>query len=102
MGMTKRAKSLSKGKSKRSRIKASRPKVIKRARARTLPVQRKPAARDPLDTFVDAAAQALNLPVEPAWKPAIRTNLDVTLRLAAVFAEFPLPDDAEPAPVFVA
>jgi hypothetical protein len=57
---------------------------------------------DPLDKLVDAAARALVLPLEPAWKPAIKTNLDVTLRLAASFADFPLPDDAEPAPVFVA
>jgi hypothetical protein len=56
----------------------------------------------PLDKLVDAAARALILPLEPAWKPAIKTNLDVTLRLAASFADFPLPDDAEPAPVFVA
>ncbi len=45
---------------------------------------------------------ALDLPVEPAWKPAIKANLEVTLRLARLFADFPLPDDAEPAPVFVA
>ena len=57
---------------------------------------------DHLDTLVDAAARALDLPVEPAWKPAIKANLEVTLRLAASFADFPLPDDAAPAPVFVA
>ena len=57
-------------------------------------------SRELLDHFIGAAAHAL--PVEPAWKPAIRANLEVTLRLAASFADFPLPDDAEPAPVFVA
>ena len=61
-----------------------------------------PSSREPLDHFIDAAAHALALPIEPAWKGAIRTNLAVTLALAASFAEFPLPDDAEPAPVFVA
>ena len=61
-----------------------------------------PSSREPLDHFIDAAAHALALPIEPAWKDAIRTNLAVTLALAASFAEFPLPDDAEPAPVFVA
>jgi Protein of unknown function (DUF4089) len=40
--------------------------------------------------------------VEPAWHGAIKSNLEVTLRLAAAFADFPLPDDAEPAAVFVA
>ena len=53
-----------------------------------------------LEEFIDAAARALDLPVEAAWRPAIKTNLEVTLRLAAPLAEFPLPDDAEPAPVF--
>jgi hypothetical protein len=57
---------------------------------------------DPLDHFIDAAAVAIDLPVEPAWKPAVKANLEVTLRLARLFADFPLPDDAEPAPVFVA
>ena len=56
----------------------------------------------PLDKLVDAMARALGLPLEPEWRPAVKTNLDVTLRLAALFADFPLPDDAEPAPVFVA
>jgi 1-carboxybiuret hydrolase subunit AtzG-like len=57
-------------------------------------------ATDPLDAFIDAAAQALQLPLEPEWKPAVKTNLDVTLKHAAAVTEFPLPDDAEPAPVF--
>ena len=57
---------------------------------------------DQLDQFIDAAAAALDLPVEPAWKPAVKANLAVTLRFATLYAAFPLPDDAEPAPVFVA
>jgi len=57
---------------------------------------------DPLDDLIDAAARALDLPVEPAWKPVIKLNLAVTLRLGQEVAEFKLPDEAEPAPVFVA
>ncbi len=57
---------------------------------------------DTLDGFIEAAAQALDLPLEPAWQPAIKANLAVTLRQAALVAEFSLPDDAEPAPVFQA
>jgi hypothetical protein len=57
---------------------------------------------DPLDEFIDAASRALDLPAEPSWRPAIKANLQVTLRQAALVAEFPLPDDAEPAPVFKA
>jgi hypothetical protein len=59
-------------------------------------------ASDSLDDYIDAAARALAVPIEPAWKPAVRANLDLTLRLATLVAEFPLPDEAEPAPVFEA
>jgi 1-carboxybiuret hydrolase subunit AtzG-like len=55
-----------------------------------------------LDKLIDASAAALALPIEPAWKPAIKANLGVTLRLAATVDVFELPDDAEPAPVFEA
>jgi hypothetical protein len=58
--------------------------------------------RDSLDDYIAAAARALAVPIEPGWKPAVRANLEVTLRLAALVAEFPLPDEAEPAPVFEA
>jgi hypothetical protein len=54
----------------------------------------------PLDEFIAAAAAALDLPLDPAWQASIKSNLDVTLRHAATVAEFPLPDEAEPAPVF--
>jgi hypothetical protein len=92
--MTKRAKS--------RKSKAKTPRA--RARARPMLPKRGPktAQRDPLDSFVDAAAHALDLKIEPAWKDAIKINLEVTLALAALFADFPLPDDAEPAPVFSA
>jgi hypothetical protein len=57
---------------------------------------------DPLDTYIDAASALLGLAIEPGWKPAVRANLAVTLRLAAQVGEFSLPDEAEPAPVFEA
>ena len=55
---------------------------------------------DPLDDYIDAVAKALALPVEDAWRPAVRANLDVSLKLARMVDEFPLPDEAEPASVF--
>ena len=55
---------------------------------------------DHLDSYIDAAAQVLGLPVQPEWKPAVRANLEVTFKLAALVGEKELPDDAEPAPVF--
>jgi hypothetical protein len=57
---------------------------------------------DPLDDYIDAVARALALPIDPAWKPAVRANLEVSLRLARLVDEFVLPDDAEPASVFTA
>jgi len=38
---------------------------------------------DPLDAYIDAVSKALALPVEEAWKPAVRANLEVSLRLGA-------------------
>ena len=59
-------------------------------------------AAEPLDEYIDAVAKALALPVEEAWRPAVRTNLDVSLRLARLVDDFALPDETEPAPVFTA
>ena len=57
---------------------------------------------DPLDDYIDAVGSALALPIEPAWKPMVRANLEVTLRLARLVDEFALPDETEPASVFAA
>ena len=55
---------------------------------------------DSLEDFIDAAARVLDIPVESAWKPAIAANLKTTLDHAARVAQFTLPDEAEPAPIF--
>jgi hypothetical protein len=57
---------------------------------------------DNLDNYIDAVATALALPVENAGKPAVRANLEVSLKLARLVDEFPLPDETEPACVFAA
>jgi hypothetical protein len=59
-----------------------------------------PLQRDAIDAMVAAAAQALGLPIDPAWQANVKFNLQLILRHAALVDEFPLPDDAEPAPVF--
>jgi Protein of unknown function (DUF4089) len=59
-------------------------------------------AADPLDDYIEAVGKALRLPIEDAWRPAIRANLEVSLRLARLVDEFPLPDEIEPADVFTA
>jgi Protein of unknown function (DUF4089) len=57
---------------------------------------------DPLDDYIDAVATALALPIEDAWRPAVRANLDVSLRMGRMVDEFALPDETEPACVFTA
>ena len=108
-----RAKSARKPPGKYARTKpAARSKTPARAKPKA-PASRKPAARsaakpgkppatDPLDRLVDAAADALGLPLDPAWRPAVKGNLAVTLQHAALVTAFALPDEAEPAPVFEA
>jgi hypothetical protein len=55
---------------------------------------------DAIDSLVTAGAQALGLPLDPAWRDGVIGNLRLILRHAALVDEFPLPDDAEPAAVF--
>ena len=57
---------------------------------------------DPLDDYIDSAAKLLALPIEAAWKPAVRANLEVSLRLGRMVDQFALPDETEPASVFTA
>jgi hypothetical protein len=81
-----------------------------RRKTKAAPAKRKTAARqsgsappsDPLDGFIDAALRVLALPVEPQWRAAIKSNLEVNLRMAKLVAEFALPDETEPAPIFTA
>jgi hypothetical protein len=50
--------------------------------------------------YGSALAKALKLPLTPDCAPQVEANLAVAFRLAPLFLDFPLPDDAEPAPVF--
>ena len=59
-------------------------------------------ADNSLDDHIDAASKLLRLPVKEAWKPAVRANLEVSMRLARMVDEFALTDEAEPASVFSA
>jgi hypothetical protein len=60
------------------------------------------ATSDPLDDYIDAVGKALALPIEEAWRSAVKANLEVSLRLARLVDEFPLPDETESASVFAA
>ena len=55
---------------------------------------------DSLDDYIDAVARALKLPIVDAWRPSVKANLEVALKLAALVDEFALPDDTEPASIF--
>jgi hypothetical protein len=55
-----------------------------------------------LDDYIDAVAQALALPLDEGWRPAVRANLEVSLRMARMVDEFGLPDETEPACIFTA
>ncbi|MDB5619354.1 DUF4089 domain-containing protein [Tardiphaga sp.] len=57
---------------------------------------------EPLDDYIDTVAKVLGLPIEDAWKPMIRANLAVTLKLAGMVDEFALPDESEPAGIYAA
>ena len=59
-------------------------------------------AADHLDVYIDAVSEALALPVDETWRPAVRSNLEVSLRLARLVDEFALPDETEPASVYSA
>ena len=59
-------------------------------------------AADSLDDYIDSVAKALGLRVEPDWRPAVRANLEVSLRLGRLVDEFTLPDETEPASVYTA
>jgi hypothetical protein len=75
-------------------------KALRKGRKAAKPA--KQPQHDPLDDFIIASARALDLKIDKAWMPAVRGNLAVTLRLAALVSSFTLPDDADPAPVFKA
>jgi hypothetical protein len=55
---------------------------------------------DAMEALLAASAQALALPIDPAWHVRVKLNLQLIFRYAALVEEFALPDDTEPAPVF--
>jgi hypothetical protein len=74
--------------------------VSKKTKATARKPVSKTALPDALDALITASAHELKLPLEPAWRPGVKFNLNLILRIAALVDEFPLPDDAEPGPVF--
>ena len=57
---------------------------------------------DDLDAFIAAGTRLIGLTTRPEWRDAIRLHLSISLEHARTVAEFPLPDEADPAAVFSA
>ena len=77
--------------------------TAKKARGKKAAAAKKPnktPRHDAVDAMIAANAEALGLTLDPAWQASIKFNMQLVLRHAALVEEFPLPDDAEPAPVF--
>jgi Protein of unknown function (DUF4089) len=55
---------------------------------------------DLIESLMTGSAQALGLPIDPAWRDSVKFNLRLVLDHAARVEAFSLPDDTEPAPVF--
>jgi hypothetical protein len=55
-----------------------------------------------LDAMIDAGSAALGITIDPAWRDGVRLHLANTLRLARLVDGVALPDETDPAPVFVA
>jgi hypothetical protein len=97
--MKRKAKVTAKAKPK---VKAG-PTRAKAVAKKTVTAKPRPAAAaqpDAVDMLIAASTETLKLPLDPSWHGGVKFNLQLILRLGAVVDEFPLPDDAEPAPIF--
>ncbi|HWD57662.1 MAG TPA: DUF4089 domain-containing protein [Stellaceae bacterium] len=52
--------------------------------------------------YVDAVAMVVGLSLDPAHLPGVIFNIEQIAQMAGLLMDFPLPDDAEAAPVFTA
>lgn len=55
-----------------------------------------------LDAMIDTGTTVLGIEMKPEWRAAVRMHLGISLLHAAVVLEAPLPDQLDPAPVFLA
>ncbi len=53
-----------------------------------------------LDAWLDGTATLLDISVSDEWRATVRQHLRITHDLAQLVMNFPLPDEADPAPVF--
>ena len=53
-----------------------------------------------LSAWLDANAALLDITVAQEWREGVMLHLRITRDMAQRLLDFPLPDEAEPAPVF--
>lgn len=58
-------------------------------------------ADDDLGAFLDAGLNIAGLPLEPDLRPRVLMHLETAVAMAKLVTALPLPDEAEPAPVYV-
>jgi hypothetical protein len=95
----KAARQAKSGRAAKSVVKTPRREKAVAAKAAAKKLKKTPQP-DAIDAMIVASAQALGLTLDPKWQAGIKFNLQLVLRHATLVDEFPLPDDAEPAPVF--
>jgi len=52
------------------------------------------------ESYVDAAAALIGLPLDPAHRPGVILNIERIADMAALLMAFSLSEETEPAPVF--
>ena len=62
----------------------------------------KPLSEQDYEALLDAAAKIHGIEIHPEWRAAAILNLKITGDAAAFVHSFSLPDEAEPAPIFIA
>jgi len=55
-----------------------------------------------LEAVIASVSRLFGLTIRPEWREAIRLHLAISLDHARTVGEFPLPDEADSAPVFSA
>lgn len=53
-----------------------------------------------IEKYVDDAAELINLPIDPEYRPGVIANLEQIAAIAQLVIEFPLTDEIEIAPIF--
>jgi hypothetical protein len=53
------------------------------------------------EAYVDEAAGLIGLPIDPAYRPGVVLNLERIAQMAALVMEFDVPEETEPAPVYL-